>query len=52
MLVGIIYSATMPAFARLHAFQTAEILLCRRTAAREVEEWDNGEEGGDEGLQF
>lgn len=27
------HSATMPAFAGVHAFQTAEILLSRRTAA-------------------
>lgn len=40
MLVGdlkkkeqIFLSATMPAFAGVHAFQTAEILLSRRTAA-------------------
>lgn len=29
----IFHSATMPAFAGVHAFQTAEILLSRRTAA-------------------
>lgn len=35
----VFHSATMAAFAGVHAFQTAEILLSRRTAA-------GGEEGG------
>lgn len=47
------HSATMPAFAGLHAFQTAEILLSRRTAAREVEgEWNDGEVGVITGCSF
>lgn len=38
----IFHSATMPAFAGVHAFQTAEILLSRRTAAGGVAGWNDG----------
>lgn len=38
----IFHYATMSAFAGVHAFQTAEILLSSRTAAGGVEGWNDG----------